>query len=421
MPTFALVDGNTFYASCERLFRPDLAGKPIVVLSNNDGCVVARSPEAKALGIKGFVPYFEVRSLCRHHGVAVFSSNYELYGDMSGRMMRVLAEWGVAQEVYSIDECFLRLDGIPDPAGHASRIRADVARRLGLPACVGVGRSKTLAKLANRLAKDRPELGGVFVWDDTDTTRRRQLMASLDVGCVWGVGRRLRENLRRLGIATALGLAEADARRLRRQFGVTLERTVAELNGESCLEFEDVAADKRQILASRSFEHRVPDLPTLAAAVTYHTANAARKLRDQVSVAGMVGVLLHTDRFRADLEQQHGWHVVSLSLPVSDTLALTRAALDGLSRLYREGLAYKKTGVALLDIEPASRVQPDLFTAAPDPRRDSLMSALDGINDRFGRGTVKLASQNISQRWLMRRAACSPRYTTRIDELPTAG
>lgn len=418
MTTFALVDGNSFYASCERVFRPDLEGKPIVVLSNNDGCVVARSAEAKALGIKGFLPYFQIADLCRRHGVEVFSSNYALYGDMSQRMMSVVARWGIEQEIYSIDESFITLDGIPNLRDYAAKIRADVLQRVGIPTCVGIGPSKTLAKLANHVAKTHPQCKGVFAWDWLTPHWQDVLMSRLAVGEVWGIGRRIAERLAAMGIRTALDLKRADPRAIKRQFSVVVERTVAELNGVSCLALEDVAPDKQQIIASRSFGELVTDYDGLAASVSHHAARAAEKLRQQHSAARLVGISIRTNPFREGDAQYKGWTVVPLVHPSCDSIAITSAALAGLRTIFRPGYAYKKAGVMLMEIGPAGVDQQDLFTPLPDPKRAAVMEVMDKVNREYGRGTLRLASEGVQQGWAMRQEKRSPRWTTCWDELP---
>ncbi|VEB43016.1 DNA polymerase V subunit UmuC [Chromobacterium violaceum] len=417
---FALVDGNTFYASCERVFRPDLAGRPIVVLSNNDGCVVAASAEAKALGLKMFGPFFEIAGLCRRHKVAVFSSNYALYGDMSNRMMRVLSEFAAGQEVYSIDECFLAMDGMSDLDSHGHRIRQAVLQRVGIPTCVGFGTSKTLAKLANRVAKKRPEWGGVFAWDWLSEAEADTLMGQMPVGDIWGIGGRLTEKLGAMGITTALDLKRADPRRIKRQFSVVVERTVQELNGVSCLVLEDVAPTKQQIIASRSFSEKVTDLATLAASVAHHAARGAEKLRQQRSVAKLVAVQIMTSPF-ADTPQYRPYIVVPLVQPSNDTLLITRAALAGLRHVYRPGFRYHKAGIMLMEIGDERVQQSDLFAAPPDPRRERLMATMDKINRDWGRGTLRTAAEQLTADWHMRQDLRSSCYTTRLDELLTVG
>lgn len=417
MKTYALVDGNNFYASCERVFRPDLEGKPIVVLSNNDGCVVAASAEAKALpGMSLFGPYFEIAEQCRQHGVEVFSSNYTLYGDMSRRMMAVLSQHAPGQEIYSIDECFLDMSGIEAVSLLAKRMREDVRRRLGLPVSVGIGGSKTLAKLANHVAKRVPGWeDGVFDWAWLDEAERDVLMGRLPVGKVWGVGRRLAAALSALDVDTALQLKRADPKRIRRRFGVTLERTVAELNGVDCLELDEAAPERRQIIASRSFGEKPRDFNVLAAAISHHISTAAEKLRRQRGAARLVGVSIRTSPFIE--EGYHGYTVVPLPQPSDDTLALARAALTGLRAVFRRGHRYQKAGVILMDISPRDILQADLFAAPPDPRRQRLMQTLDAVNREFGRGRLRLASEALTNNWEMRQDRRSPCYTTRLTDL----
>ncbi|MFC3627146.1 Y-family DNA polymerase [Vogesella amnigena] len=418
MPLFALVDGNSFYASCERAFRPDLIGRPIVVLSNNDGCVVARSAEAKALGIRGFVPYFEIREVCERHGVAVFSSNYALYGDMSRRMMQVIGGWGIEQEVYSVDESFITLDGIPNLKDYATRIRADVLQRVGIPTCVGIGSTKTLAKLANHVGKKFPKAEGVFSWDWLTPEWQDKLMARIEVGDVWGIGRRIAEKLGIMGIHTALDLQRTDPREIKRRFNVVVERTVAELNGISCLALEDVAPNKQQIIASRSFAELVGDVDTLASAISHHACRAAEKLRQQHSEARMVGVSIRTNPFRERDTQYTGWVVVPLIHPSADSAVIARAALAGLRAIYREGYGYKKAGVILTEIGPQGLEQRDLFAPLPDPRRAKVMAVMDRVNAEYGRGALRLASEGLQRGWAMRQEQRSPRWTTHWDEIP---
>ena len=420
MTTFALVDGNSFYTSCERVFRPDLAGKPIIVLSNNDGCVVARSAEAKALGIGAFLPYFQVAAQCRRHGVAVFSSNYALYGDMSQRMMQVVARWGIEQEIYSIDESFITLDGVPELRRHAAGLRADVLQCTGIPTCVGIGSSKTLAKLANSVAKTHPRCAGVFAWDWLAREWQEKLLARLAANQVWGVGRRSADKLARLGIHSALDLQRAAPSLIRHHFGIVLERTVAELNGESCLELDDITAPRQQLISSRSFARRVSDKSALAAAITHHASRVGEKLRRQHSVAQLVGVSLRGSLFGTEASPR-GWTVVPLPGPAADTFVLVKAALAGLEAIYQPGCDYKKAGVTLLEISAAQARQPDLFAVSTDPRRAALLQTLDQVNRHYGSGTLRLASEAASTDWQMRQAQRSPRWTTCWNELPVAG
>jgi len=416
---FALVDVNNFYVSCERVFNPTLLGKPVVVLSNNDGCVVARSPEVKALGVKMAQPWFQLRDLARQHGIIAYSSNYTLYADMSNRVMRILADMAPRQEIYSVDECFLEIDAIPDVVVHGQAMRARILAWTGLPVSVGAAQTKTLAKLANHLAKKRPIYNGVCdLTAPASSEDLRQLLASVDVGEVWGVGRRIEARLQQLGIVNVAQLRDADAAWLRGQFGVVMERTVRELRGESCLSLEEIAPNKRQIMTSRSFGEPVTTLPELREAITSFASRAAEKLRLQRSAAGGVHVFIQTSPFRPQDPQYAASVTVPLPWPSDDTLLLVRAAGAGLRRLYRPGFSYRKAGVMLVELGPASATQKDLFEDESwRRRRRQLMNTLDRINAEFGTGSIRSAAEACGQRWKLKSENRSPAYTTRWDAL----
>ena len=415
---FALVDGNNFYVSCERVFNPQLRDQPVVVLSNNDGCVVARSNEVKALGVKMGTPWFQMKDLARQHGILALSSNYSLYADMSSRMMAVLGTYSPDQEVYSIDECFLGMQGFShfDLLEHGQRIRRQVLQWVGIPVCVGYGETKTLAKLANHCAKKRlAGIEGVCDLTRLSPSERSRVFAALPVNEVWGVGRRLTEQLGARGIATVEQLRTADAETLRQAFSVVLERTVRELNGTPCLDMETVAPNKQQILSSRSFGAYVYTLPELREAVALYMSRAAEKLRRQGSLAGRVQVYIRTNPFKENAPQYQRGVNVPLTEATDDTLRLIKAAHWGLKRLYRSGYAYQKAGVALLDLRPRCHVQMDLFSTLPN--RHALMQVMDRINASFGRGTLRTAAEGIRPAWRMKRERMSPAYTTRWDQL----
>jgi len=421
----ALVDCNSFYASCEQVFQPRLQHCPVVVLSNNDGCVVARSREAKALGIKMGEPWFKVRRRLQSErlldAVTARSSNYALYADMSNRVMRILSRFAPHQEVYSIDECFLDLGGLPEPAAVVGqRIRATVLRWTGLPVCVGIGPTKTLAKLANHLAKQDPTWAGVCDLEVLDAAEVDRLLAPVPVGEVWGVGQRLARRLGALGIDTALALRRAPPAQVRRHISVMLERTALELRGIACLDLETVNPDKQQIRCSRSFGATVSSLEELTEAITTFTSRAAEKLRAQQGEAAAIAVEIRSSRFR-DAQPYAASRVVPLATPTADTRVLVAAARAGLKRLYKPGPAYSKAGVILLDLSRAAQRQPDVF-AEPSTRErsEALMATLDQINRRFGRGSLALANARPNPRWRRREQWRSPRYTTRLDELPVA-
>lgn len=417
----ALIDCNNFYASCEQLFQPALLGRPVVVLSNNDGCVVARSAEARALGIPMGAPWHTLKELARRHAVVALSSNYALYGDLSDRVMRILSRFSPCQEVYSIDECFLDLGGAqPNPAACGRLIHREIRRLTGITVGVGLGATKTLAKFANHCAKKRPEFAGVCPLFEMPSREADRLLAWAPVGEIWGVGRRLTARLEKQGIVTALDLKRAAPSRIRAAFSVTLERTVRELNGEACLGLMAGPGTRKQILSSRSFGALISALAPLEEAVAAYATRAGEKLRRQQLRAGSIGVFLRTNPFREDLPQNQG----SLTLPLpptDDTRLLAQTALRALRAVYRPGFAYQKAGVCLTDLVPADRRQGDLFVdAAQEKKSRSLMAAMDAINRAMGSGTVKLLAEGNDPRRAMRARLRSPRYTTRLDELPVA-
>lgn len=418
--SFALIDGNNFYVSCERVFNPALEGKPMVVLSNNDGCVVARSAEVKALGVKMGAPWFQLKDLARKHGILAYSSNYALYADMSNRMMRVLAAYSPQQEIYSIDECFLGFDGFPatELAAIGQRIRRQVKQWVGLPVCVGIGATKTLAKLANHCAKKGlAGADGVCDLGRMLPAELDVLFGNIDVNEVWGVGRRLSEKLAARGIASVRDLRDADAVTLGEAFSVVLQRTVMELRGVSCLELEELAPAKKQIISSRAFGTYVYTLSELEEAVSTYIARAAEKLRRQHSVAGALQVYIRTNPFKPEHPQYQRGLSFALPAPSGDTRTLTRAALWGLKQLFKPGYAYQKAGVMLMDLRDAGIKQGQLFDAAP-PDRPALMQVIDRANAQWGRGTLRLASEGVAKPWQMRRERVSPGYTTRWEDLP---
>ena len=427
-PQFALVDVNNFYVSCERAFNPRLAGVPVVVLSNNDGCAVSRSSEAKQLGAKMAAPWFQMQDLARRHCIVALSSNFALYGDMSNRVVSILQGFTPDIEVYSIDESFLRVEHLQQlyrsRSALGQEIRQRIAQWTGLPVCAGFGTTKTLAKLANHLAKTDPALDGVCDLSAMDDMARQGAMEKLGVNAVWGVGRRLAARLESLGIRTAWDLANADPARARQRFGVVLERTVHELQGISCLELDDLAAPRQQVMATRSFGTEVSSLAALREAVAWHVDSGATRLRAQGSVAGAVYVFIQGNRFRPTGPQGHAGHagtMVPLEQPSDDNRALTTAAWAGLQRIHRAGCAYKKCGVMLVDISARQQRQATLFsTAAGRSQSEKLMAAMDAINHTWGRGTLRTAAAGLSQQaqWAMLSEHRSPRYTTRWDELP---
>lgn len=416
---FALVDCNNFYASCEKLFRPDLKHTPVVVLSNNDGCIVARSKEAKALGIKMGVPLFQIQDELKQHGIVCFSSNYALYADLSNRVMTILEEEAPRLEVYSIDEAFMDLTGVNnvmDLLAFGQQVKAKVDQWTGITVGVGIAPTKTLAKLANHAAKKYPGTGSVV--DLMDPDRQKRLLAIVEVGDVWGVGRRTTAKLKTRGIHTALDLANADPKSIRSEFSVVLERTIRELNGVSCLDLELVRPTKQQIICSRSFGHKVTDKRELREAIAKYTTRAAEKLRGEKRFCRVVSVFVRTSPFIPNEPQYSKTLSAELPNPTDDTRDLLEVADVLFRRIYRSGYRYAKGGVMLADFYEHGAFQQDLFQADNTKiNSKALMSVVDKIN-HSGLGKVFFASQGVSPQWSMKREHLSPAYTTRWDELP---
>ncbi len=417
---FALVDCNNFYASCERVFQPKLEGRPIVVLSNNDGCVIARSNEAKALGIEMGAAYFKIEKDLKRMGVAVFSSNYALYGDLSRRVMQVLATFVPALEVYSIDECFLDVAGMNrDLTEYGLEIAQTVRKWTGIPVSVGIAPTKTLAKIANRLAKKgKSPAGPVLEW--AKVAAPKETLAGLPVEDVWGIAGRWGGKLRALGISNALALAEADPGRLRKLFGVVMERTCRELGGVSCLPLELVQPPRQQIMVSRSFGEKLHKRDDLMAAVTAFATRAGEKLRAQRLRASAVSVFVHTSPFDKLGQHYANSATVGLDRPTRDSGVLVTCAVQGLERIYREGYAYQRAGVLLPDLVAESAEQGLLFAETPGDtaRSNRLMDALDKINRAQGRGTVRYAGEGMGDRWKMKQGRLSEASTTGWAGLP---
>ena len=438
-PTFALVDCNNFYASCEKLFRPDLKHRPLVVLSNNDGCVVARSKEAKALGIKMGVPVFKIRNEIRQHNIALFSSNYTLYADMSARVMRTLEELAQRVEIYSIDEAFLDLTGTQAMLSNnifGQQVRQIIGDWTGITVCVGIAPTKTLSKLANHAAKKYPATQGVV--DLSNRQRQQRLMALLPVDEVWGIGRRLAARLQCMGINSALDLANANPKNIRQQFSVVVERTVRELNGESCIELEEAPPTKKQIVCSRSFGERVTTLQEMREAICQHSARAAEKLRKEKRYAKIINVFIRTSPFNSDQAQYANSISGELSLPSDDSRDLINLAIQLLESIWRDGYPYAKAGVMLSDFYEPGVYQTNLFDQQSPQRKNSqvLMSTLDKIN-RQGKSKLFFAGQGVKhspktnspkinsskakssagKNWMMKREYLSPAYTTNWDDI----
>ncbi len=427
----SLVDLNNFYVSCERVFRPSLNGRPVVVLSNNDGCAVARSDEAKALGIKMGAPWFEIRSLVQTAGLVGLSSNYPLYADMSDRVNSLVAGFGPQHEIYSIDESFVDLTGVRgDLVARGMQMRQRILDWTGIPSCIGIGPSKTLAKLANHIAKQAERCPdsypaqharichlGALSSEEVDA-----LLALTPVQEVWGVGRRLTAQLADGGITTALQLAQLDPALVRRRWSVVLERTVRELNGTACIALEDMPRNKQEIACTRSFGHPVTSFQELTEAVSEFASQAAVKLRKQCSLTCTVQTFIHTSPFRRNERQYSRAATIPLRRPTCDTSEVVAAVIAGLKCIYRPGYNFAKAGVMLLDLQPNDVHQAELiFDNEQEPDKGRLMHAVDKINVRYGKQTVVLGSAGIpsSRRgWEMKQERRTPCYTTRWDDMP---
>jgi DNA polymerase V len=418
-PLIALVDCNNFYVSCERVFRPDLLGKPVAVLSNNDGCVVARSAEIKKF-IKMGVPVFQIQHLVKQHNIHLLSSNYSLYADLSARVMAILEEFAPSLEVYSIDEAFLDLTGVcqQDPIAYGHRISKAVVRATGIPVCVGMGPTKTLAKLANFAAKKCQKTGGVL--DLSDPVRREKLMRIVPVGEVWGIGSRTTTKLNQLGIHTVWDLATQPSQRLQSQFTIVLARTVLELNGVPCLELEESAPNKQEIICSRSFSRRLTAYRELSEALAEFCSRAAEKLRRQQSLTGCITVFIRTSPFNPHEPQYQRAASIKLDAATQDTRAIIATANRLLREIFRQGYNYQKCGVQLSQLQPESSPgQLELFAFAgnglPIENRP-LMKAIDQINRRFPKA-ISVAATGFDQTWKAKAERVSPHYTTDWREL----
>lgn len=418
---FALCDVNSFYASCETVFRPDLKGRPVVVLSNNDGCVIARSPEAKPF-VKMGEPYFKQKDMFRRHGIIAFSSNYELYADMSNRVMTTLEELSPRCEIYSIDEAFCDLTGVRncrDLTDFGREIRETVLRRTHLTVGVGIAQTKTLAKLANHAAKQwQRQTGGVV--DLSNQERQRKLMALLPVDEVWGVGRRISKKLEAMGIKTVLQLADTDISFIRKHFNVVLERTVRELRGEPCLGLEEFAPVKQEIVCSRSFGGRITEYHEMRQAICSYASRAAEKLRGEHQYCRFISAFVKTSPFALNEPYYGNSASVKLLTPTQDSRDIITAATKCLDAIWRDGHRYQKAGVMLGDFYSQGVAQLNLFDDnAPRQNSEKLMEVLDHLNAKNGRGALYFAGQGIQTAWKMKREMLSPRYTTRIADILT--
>lgn len=409
----ALADCNNFYASCERVFQPHLEGKPILVLSNNDGCVIARSNESKALGIKMGVPVFKVKNTIEQHDIQVFSSNFTLYGDLSKRVMSTIRQEVKAIEVYSIDEAFMDFSGEGKHLEKGIALKKKVQQHIGIPISIGIAPTKTLCKIAGLIAKKHTK-SGVFVLKDKAIIERA--LKWLPIEDLWGVGRRHARKLNDVGIKTAYDLCRADDSWIRRRLSVVGLRMVKELRGTPCFPLEEQASKKKNICTSRSFGKSISNIEGLKEAVSNYANSCAYKLRKQQGCASRISVFIHTNPFKPTDKQYRGFTSLILDTPSNDSIELVRLALKCLEKIYRSGCTYKKAGVIVSDISPQQQQQLSLFDTVNRQKHQSIMTALDSINDKFGKDKVRLAVQGYGRQWKMKQEQLSPCYSTRIED-----
>ena len=414
MKSIALIDVNNFYVSCERVFNPKLENKPVVVLSNNDGCAISRSNEAKELGIKMGTPWFKFKEFAKQENVTALSSNYTLYLDMSHRVMTLLSKFSPDQEIYSVDESFLDLTSFKskDLIKYGQQIKTKIKQWTGLPVSIGIGSTKTLSKLANHIAKKNPSFKGVCNLNVMDEDTLETWMSHFPVSDVWGVGRSLAPKLNQLGIISILDLKHADPDYIRQQFSIVLEKTVRELNGVMCIELKDIEEPNKEIIVSRSFGRRVRDKQELIEAVTSYTTRAAERMRKQESVATSLYIYIRTSP-HDDMKQYANGVNIPLFQPSDDSMVLTNAALLGLDYIYREGFDYQKAGITLCNLTSKHKMQGNLFS---DTISNSRMKIMDTINQRW-KGKLKLGSEGVTKEWEMKAQFKSRNYTTNWNQL----
>ncbi|MBB6609942.1 Y-family DNA polymerase [Pontibacter sp. Tf4] len=415
----ALVDCNSFYASCERAFNPSIRHLPVIVLSNNDGCVISLTAEAKALGIKMGTPYFMLKELIKQHNIQVFSSNYTLYGDMSNRVMQTLSTFTPHIEVYSIDESFLDVGHFykKDLHSYAWQIKERVLQWTKIPISVGIAKTKTLAKIANRLAKKSPKAKGVLVLQEP--AHVEAALKRTEISDVWGIGRQHTNFLQKYGIHNAYEFTQQPDAWVKKHLTVVGLRMLRELRGEPCLELEEVMPQKQNICTSRSFGTPVTTLDGLLEATATYASKCAYKLRQQASCAAAITVFATTNRY-ADTPQYYNSKTIQLPDPANCDLYLIKYANMALRSIYREGFSYKKVGVIVSDFVPENNLQLGLFSGIDTGKHKDLMQALDSLNSRYGRSTVKAAALGITNAWTLKREKLSPCYTTRLEDLLVA-
>ncbi|MEC8610514.1 MAG: Y-family DNA polymerase [Bacteroidota bacterium] len=412
----ALADCNNFYASCERVFQPKLEGKPILVLSNNDGCIIARSNEAKALGLKMGAPVFQLKKLIEKYDVQLFSSNFTLYGDLSKRVMSTILQEVKAMEVYSIDEAFMDFSGEGSPLEKGIALRKKVKQYTGIPISIGIAPTKTLCKVAGLIAKKHTS-SGVFVLQEPSLIERA--LKWLPVNELWGVGRRHARMLNNMGIKNAYDLCRADDSWIKRRLSVVGLRMVKELKGTPCFLLEKEASKKKNICTSRSFGKSIATINELKEAVSNYASNCAYKLRKQKSCSSRISVFIHTNPFKPSDKQYKGITSITLDTPTNDSIEIVRFAIQALEKLYRPNYRYKKAGVVVSDLVPQKQQQLSLFDHVDRKKQQSIMTALDKINNNMGREKVRLAIQGSQRKWRMKQEQLSPCYSTRIEDALT--
>lgn len=415
---FALIDCNNFYASCERVFCPDLNGKPIVVLSNNDGCVIARSNEAKVAGIPMGAPAFEYEKLFQQHNVQVFSANFALYGDMSNRVMTILSDYSPDMEIYSIDECFLKLKGFENYnlQDYGEQMSYKVTKWTGIPISVGIAPTKALAKIANRIAKKYPnQTKGNYIIDSEE--KRIKALKWLKVEDVWGIGRQHSKRLNAIGVKTAFDFTQLDDEFVKKQMAIVGLRLKHDLQGIPTLDLEETQI-KKNIATTRSFETNYTEYEQLAERISTFASSCAEKLRKQNSCCSSLMVFIHTNRHRKDLPQYSRNIVIKLPFPTNSSIELAKFAKQALQRIFKQGYAYKKAGVIVQDFSQANRLQQTLFDTRNE-KHIPLMQAIDKMNLHFGQQKIRLASQDTKRVWKMKQEKLSPQYSTKLNDIIT--
>ena len=415
---YALVDCNNFYASCERVFNPNLQNKPVAILSNNDGCVIARSDEAKKLELPMGAPIFKWESFCKHHKIHVLSSNYPLYGDMSARVMKILEHFTPDLEVYSIDEAFLEFKGFDhyNFDDYGKIIRNRVLKWTGIPTCVGIAPTKALCKVANKIARKFPkETGGVYVID-SDKKRIKALKWTA-IKNVWGIGHRLEKRLIVNSCKTAFDFTQLSDEWVRSNFSITEWKLKKDLEGIPTIALE-IKEAKRSIATTRSFEYTYSDIENIKERISTFAASCAEKLRAQESSCHMIIVMLSSDRHKRDTEQHRASKTVIFPYPTDSTLSITKAAVEAVKTIFKTGIKYKRAGVIVTGLVPTDNHQLNLFLHE-NPKHKPLMSAIDRLNKRFKADKIKLANQDLQRTWKMKQERLSPKYTTKFNDIIT--